>query len=150
MKKIKFSIFKSNPKSFKSGVKVNFKVVEYYSEVEEEKADLPLISVNDLMERFEKSSPNEFSFKGDFKPQIIKIENPIFIMENAVEKWDTQIRVLESYVPEKAALLKEKLSKLKLSKGIEADFPLIQDLHSDIFNLIESLDRETKKAVFYE
>lgn len=151
---VKYSLYKTNPKSFREEVKVNFKFVEYTTEVEQESVPkLPLMSVVDLMDKFDVATPYDFirlSPGEGFIPKIIKIENPMFIMGDALKDYEIQIEQIGKYDSAKAKELKNILEDLKRADigRAEADSKL-QKLHGGSYDLIQS-NPELKRDIIFE
>ncbi|PJE74485.1 MAG: hypothetical protein COV01_00405 [Candidatus Taylorbacteria bacterium CG10_big_fil_rev_8_21_14_0_10_41_48] len=101
LEKIRHSIYKSNPKSFQTEVSINLKLVEYSYSVEEETLKkIPLVSVGEIMSKFETVSPEEFSKLSpgeEFIPKIAKVENTVAIIGDMIDGFVIQIEEMEKH-----------------------------------------------------
>lgn len=153
--KIRFSAYKSNPKALKTGVKVNLQLVEFTTEVQEEViSKIPLITVNNLMSRFDAIKPEKlFTHSTDsFHPKVVKIENPIFLMGDALENYEVQIEQIKKHGLAEAAELAELLEKLRRTdKDIieEGEEEILSKLHARLFKILEN-NPALKRDVIFE
>lgn len=154
LKYVRYSLYKTSIKSLREGIKINFKVVEYTTEIEEESMpELPLTSVMELMKKFETTTPNDFMLSAareGFIPKIVKIENPIAIMGDALSDYRTQVEQIKKYYPEKAIELESILNDLERMKTVDKNSDSkLQRLHADSYNLIQS-NPELQRDVIFE
>lgn len=149
MKQIRFSVFKANPKSLRTETRINLQLVEFKTEIEEEiMPQIPLISVNSLMEKFKTVTPAELmrtTAQDGFKPRIVKIENPIYIIGDGIGDFETQIEILEEHNISEAGNLREKFQKMKNIKNYEV---LMKEVHAALYNIFEKRPDLQKEASF--
>ena len=154
LSQIRFSIYKTNPKLLRSGVQMNLPFVKYHSEVEENVENIPLSSVNDLMKRFQTTNLQtvlEEVKTHEFEPRIIKIENPIALYGDALEKYEIQIVGFERYHTSTASSLREKLESLKKRELTEEEeFKILQELHAEVYDTFNSLSPEQKTQIIFD
>lgn len=133
--RIRFSAYKANPKSLRTETRVNLKLVEFKTEIEEEVIpQIPLISVGDLMNRFKTITPDDLSIPSvkEFKPKVAKIENPIAVMSDGLMNYEVQIKQIEEHGLQEVKSLKEKLAKAR--SGDEGAF---KELYGDLYNILK-------------
>jgi len=147
LSRIRFSLYKANPKYLRTETRINLKLVEYKTEIEESVIpEIPLRSVSELMDKFEITTLQDLLSisPSNFQPKIVKIENPIAIMVDALLTYEVQIEQIERRGMEEAKSLREKLEKLKR----EDDFKLLQELHSDLYNIMKNNKEIRMDAIF--